>query len=160
VLTDSDQFDPDLVDLAIGESVTYRLTITVPEGTSSLLLSDLLPTVNQGTVVFTSAQVVSIGSNISGSALVPGSPGVVAGSTVTFDFGTVVNAPDNVNNDKDQIVVDLVGQVTDLPENVAGAKLNNIATLDYGTGTTSDSAVAEIVEPALDIQKSVTPARG
>ncbi|MBP3959943.1 isopeptide-forming domain-containing fimbrial protein [Gemmata sp. G18] len=157
-LTGSDQFDPTLVDLTVGESVTYRLTITVPEGTSTLNLMDLLPTMFGGTVVFGSARVVAIGGNISGSALAVGAPGVVAGSTVTFNFGTVVNAPDNVTDARDQIVVDVVGRVTDLPENVSGQQVTNTATLNYGFGTISDTAVADIVEPALDIQKSVSPA--
>lgn len=159
-LTSSSQFDPNLVDLAIGEQITYRITITVPEGTSTLTLTDLLPLINAGTVVFTSAQVVEIGGNISGSALAVGAPGVVAGSTVTFDFGTVVNAPDNVNNRLDRIVVDVTGTLTDLPENVAGVEVINTATLDYGFGTVSDNAVAEIVEPLLDIQKEVVPTTG
>lgn len=158
--TGSDQFDPTLVDLTPGERVTYRLVITVPEGTTTLRLSDLLPTLNAGTISYVSSQVVSIGANLSGSSLAVGDAGTLSGSTVTFNFGTVVNSPDNVISSADQIVVDIVGQLIDVPENVAGITVTNVGTLDYGSGTISDTAIAEIVEPALGIQKSVAPGSG
>jgi fimbrial isopeptide formation D2 family protein/uncharacterized repeat protein (TIGR01451 family) len=157
--TISGQFDPNLVDLTIGETVTYRITITVPEGTTTLNLTDVLPTMNAGTVTFVSAQVAGIGGNISGSALAVGAPGVVSGSTITFNFGTVINLGDNVVNELDQITVDVVGKVTNVPENVAGTLVTNTATLQYDNGTITDDAVAEIVEPILDIQKDATPAQ-
>lgn len=160
VQTGSDQYDPTLTDLTVGETVTYRITITLPEGTTTLTLSDLLPLLNNGTVVFTSAMVVAIGGNLSGSLLTVGAPGSVSGNTVTFNFGTVVNSPDNIVNELDQIVVDVIGQVTDRPENVASTTVTNTATLNYDNGALTDDAVAEIVEPVLDIQKTVTPGNG
>src|SRR5262249_31679048 len=143
--TGSDQLNPTQVDLTIGEFVTYRLTITVPEGTTSLNLTDVLPTMNQGTVLLLQSRVVSIGSNISGSALVPGQPGTVSGSTLTFNFGTVVDTPDGVSDEKDQITVDVIGRVADLAENVSGKQVTNTATLTYNNGTATDNAVADIV---------------
>lgn len=158
--TGSDRFDPALPDLTIGETVTYRLTITLPEGTTTLNLTSVLPALSNGTVVLRSAGVTAIGGNISGSALAVGAPGTVSGSTVTFDFGTVVNSPDGIDSVLDQIVVEVVGQVTDLAENVAGVQVTNVATLDYGLGTITDTGVADLVEPVLDVQKGVTPGAG
>lgn len=154
--TTTDQYNPNLTDLAIGETVTYRLTITVPEGTSTLILTDVLPTSNNGTIEFISAQVVSIGGNISGSALAPGATGNVTGNTVTFNFGNmVVNTPNGIVNANDQIVVDVRGRVTNAPENVGNTTLDNVATLNYGTGSVVDNALAEVVAPILQIDKSV-----
>ncbi len=103
---------------------------------------------------------MSLGRNISGSALAPGAPGTVSGSTVTFAFGTVVNAPDQISDEGDQITINVVGRVTDRAENVSGVRVTNTATLTYDFGTATDDAVAEVVEPHLDVQKTVTPAAG
>src|SRR5262249_44888501 len=148
--TASEQFDPGLVDLTIGEVVTYRLTLTLPEGTSSLNLTDTLPTMFQGTIQFFSASVVSIGANISGSALAVGDTGTVNGPTINFNFGRVVNAEDNVSDEKDQIIVDVSGGAVNVPKNVSGVRAPNVAFLDYGWGTVTDTATVDIVEPKLD----------
>ena len=41
--TGTDAFDPALTDLAVGETVTYRLTATLSEGTQTLVITDTLP---------------------------------------------------------------------------------------------------------------------
>ena len=60
-------------DLAIGETIIYQMTIVVPEGTSNILrLVDTLPSIgagDPGTLDHISSRVVSIGANISNSAL-------------------------------------------------------------------------------------------
>jgi fimbrial isopeptide formation D2 family protein/uncharacterized repeat protein (TIGR01451 family) len=151
------QFLPGVPDFVIGEIATYRLTATLQEGTTTLTIRDFLPnSVANGFVQFLSSSVVAVGANITGAALGVGDSGTVAGLDVTFDFGTVVNAADNVVDDRDRIIVDVVAQVLNVPENVAGDPVVNVATLDYGgAGPLSDVAVAQIVEPTLGIDKIV-----
>lgn len=168
------QFDPTRADFTIGEIVTYRLTVTVPEGvTPSLIISDLLP--ESGRMqLFPSggaaARVISVGSNIQGALLDAGKPGVVTGGgrTTTFNFGTITNLPDNVTNEKDQIVIEVDAQVMDVAANKAGGTLTNTGLLSYRVGnstvTARDAVTADIVEPVLETSKQVreqsTPASG
>jgi fimbrial isopeptide formation D2 family protein/uncharacterized repeat protein (TIGR01451 family) len=160
------QYDPTRADFAIGEIVTYRITVTVPEGvTPSLILSDLLPDggrmqlFSSGGVVQT--RVVSVGSNIQGALIDAGRPGVIAGGgrTTTFNFGTVTNLPDGEVNEKDQIVVEVEAQVMDVAANKAGGTLTNTGLLSYrvnnATRTLTDTVTADIVEPVLETSKQV-----
>jgi fimbrial isopeptide formation D2 family protein/uncharacterized repeat protein (TIGR01451 family) len=160
------QFDPTRADFTIGEIVTYRLTVTVPEGvTPSLIISDLLP--ESGRMqLFSSggaaaARVVSVGSNIQGALLDAGKPGVVTGGgrTTTFNFGTITNLPDNFTNEKDQIVIEVDAQVMDVAANKAGGTLTNTGLLSYRVGGSTvvarDTVTADIVEPVLATSKQV-----
>jgi fimbrial isopeptide formation D2 family protein/uncharacterized repeat protein (TIGR01451 family) len=160
------QYDPTRADFAIGEIVTYRLTVTVPEGvTPSLIISDLLP--ESGRMqLFTSggaaaARVVSVGSNIQGALLDAGKPGVVTGGgrTTTFNFGTVTNIADNVSDEKDQIVIEVDAQVMNVAANKAGGTLTNTGLLSYlvngSTVVARDTVTADIVEPVLMTTKQV-----
>ena len=61
-----------LQDVAIGETVTYHMTITMPEGSAQLTLTDNLPDVM--TVV--SSRVFSLGGNIT-AGLAVGTAGTV-----------------------------------------------------------------------------------
>lgn len=155
VETTNNQFDPNVADFAVGEIVTYRLTATLQEGTTPLIIRDLLPTA-PGVMQYISSRVVSIGSNITGSSLSVGQAGVVAGQLVTFDFGNVTNAGDNVVDSRDLIVVEVIGQVTNVPQNVAGTLVINLGELDYGgDATLLDFTPGEVVEPELTIVKDV-----
>lgn len=153
--TTSNQLLPNLPDFAVGEIVTYRLTAVLQEGTTTLVIQDLLPDLLTRADYF-SSRVLSIGANISGSNLNTGDAGTVSGQTVTFDFGTVVNAGDNVIDGRDQIIVEIVAQFPNVPENQEGDLAINIAQLDYGgVLPLVDVSVAQIVEPALTIEKEV-----
>jgi EAL domain-containing protein (putative c-di-GMP-specific phosphodiesterase class I) len=89
--TGSNFFDPALPDLAAGETVTYRLTATLSEGTQRLVITDRLP----AGLVAEQARLVSVAPGI-----VAGAPAIaLAPGTVTFDFGTVVNRGDNAAGD-------------------------------------------------------------
>ena len=160
------QYDPTRADFAIGEIVTYRLTVTVPEGvTPSLIISDLLPDAGRMKLFpsggLAAARVVSVGSNIQGALLDAGKPGVVTGGgrTTTFNFGTVTNIADNVTNQKDQIVIEVDAQVMNVAANKAGGTLTNTGLLSYlGNGSTvvaRDTVTADIVEPVLTTSKQV-----
>ena len=172
VETEYGQFDPDVIDFTVGEVVTYRLTATVPEGTTeSLVLRDVLP--GGGRLVpYVSSRaipprVVSVGSNISGSSLQVGDLGVydAAAGTYTFDFGTVVNTPDNqVTAAGDTITVEFQVQLANIASNVAGASITNTGEAIFEVGgnpvTLTDTAVAEVVEPVLTVAKVVVDGGG
>lgn len=164
--TGSDQFDPNVVDLAVGESVTFRLVVTLQEGTTRAILTDSLP-LAPGLLELVGSRVVSIGSNITGSALAVGASGTPADTNAdgladqtVFDFGTLLNTPDNVVDSGDRIVVEVTARVADRPANVSGVRMTNTAVLNYQTGTATSTADVEVVEPRLVIDKSVTPGTG
>jgi hypothetical protein len=125
--TASGELDISLVDLVIGEEVTFEIAVTLPEGTASLTITDNLPTIppEEGFLAVVSSQVLSIGSQISGGSLPAiGSPGIASDSdgdtfddTVTFDFGSVANAPDGVVDGGDQIVVEVIARVQNAAAN-------------------------------------------
>ncbi len=147
--TGSGFFDPNLPDLAVGETVTYEITIRLGEGTQRVLVQDALP----AGLAFVSGSVVSIGAGISGTAIGVGAPAVVNGQGITFDFGAnVENDGDNVRDGDDVIVMRVVARV--LPGNDAGDVLTNNASLTNGVTTVRDTAPVEVVEPAVTITKS------
>jgi large repetitive protein len=156
------QHDPTVTDLAIGEEVTYLVRFTLPEVTTPAVLVDDLP-IAPGELEAVSSRVVSIGSNISGSLLQAGEAGILSDRNgdgiddrVSFNFGTLVNSPDNVVDAKDMIFVEVTARVLDVPQNLGGVKLINTATLTYINGMQlTDTAPVEIVEPRLDITKNV-----
>ncbi len=150
-------------DLAIGELVDYTITITVPEGTSNnATLQDNVPvTSSGGAMEIVSAAVTFIGNNI--STTLPGTPGLSntdgdgLNDQVLFDFGNIINTPDMVVNQNDQIRVTVTARITDNPVNSAVETLINDALFTYGLNgfTISDSADVELVEPNLGLSKSM-----
>ena len=156
-------FDPLAPDVAIGETITYRIVATLAEGTQTLVLRDLLPGAGSPALAnlrVLEARVDAIGANIAGSALSVGDAGTVADNTVAFDFGTVVNAGDNVTDSRDQVAVVIRARVTDIPDNVAGRALRNDGEVQVGAPSDpsvrivrTDRAVVDVVEPTLRIFK-------
>jgi fimbrial isopeptide formation D2 family protein/uncharacterized repeat protein (TIGR01451 family) len=145
--------------LNVGETVTYRLTATLSEGTQTLVITDTLPAGLEILDAFVTPGGI-------GSGLPPGLAGVAAtisGQTVTFDFGTVVNLGDN-DPANDSISVDIVARVRDVPGNVAGTTLTNDASVTIaapsGSGVTEtdrDQVTATVVEPILVLDKAAPP---
>ncbi len=149
--TGSRIFDPSIPDIELGELVTYRLTVTLAEGTDNITIVDRLPSVN-GVLELVSARVVSVGSNITlGSATVITSADNALGDgrldTVTFRFGPLVNAFDNVVTDADRIVVEIVARAPAVGANSNGDRLTNTAVLTSVDGTFSASADVELLVP-------------
>ncbi len=168
VETTANQFDPSVPDFAIGEVVTYRITVTLPEGvTPAVAVTDVLPA---GLMQFFAdggvpqVRVVAIGGNISGAALSVGQFITPSGNTATFTLGTLTNAADGVVNDADRIVLEVMAEVRDVAANTAGSSVTNVGTLSHEVGgttvTTSDSETAEIVEPVLETVKGIVTGSG
>ena len=140
--------------LSVGETVTYDITIVLPEGTNSnAVLTDLLPT-TPGVLTPISAEVISIGGNISGSALIAGDMVTATGSNFVFNFGTLVNAVDLTQDALDVIVVRVVAQLDDLPANGRGDVLVNTARFTTNNTNVADTANVSVVEPLLGIDKA------
>ena len=150
----------------IGETATFDLVVTLPEGTDPLIVTDLLPS-GAATLNFVSATLISIGGNtaagataggtLSGSAIGVGSAGVIGGGglTATFNFGTIYNTPDGITGDGDRIVIRVTTLVPDVPENTAADdNVVNTAIADFGLGTSTATSALNIVEPRVTIAKS------
>lgn len=149
-------------DLAIGETVTYEITIQLPEGESTdAVFVDTLPT-TPGTLTYVSSEIIRIGNaagtgNITGSALAVGASGTNVGADTTFNFGDLLNAVDLTIDDSDEIVIRVTAILTDLADNQSGETLTNTGTFTTENVSVSDTADIDVVEPSLDIDKSVTP---
>ncbi len=160
--TGSSAHNPANPDLAIGETVTYTVTVTLPEGQiNGVVITDVVPATAVGVIELQSASVTAQGANLS-PALV-GTAGVLTDAllgdglndTATFTLGTITNTADNVANANDTLTITVVGLLRDLPANANGDTLTNTATLRYATGPDlSASASVDVVEPVLTIAKT------
>ncbi|MFZ4408852.1 MAG: hypothetical protein ACOYOH_16025, partial [Paracraurococcus sp.] len=166
-----------LTDLAIGETVTYTITIRLPEGVATALqLQDLLPNAG-GQLQAVAAKIVGLGGNLSGGPqLALGQAGTLSdrngdgvADTLSFDFGTVSNTPDNSVDDNDLITLQVVAKLTDAAANsgLDGQVLTNTATLSFEDSTDPTlrhaidaTADVEAVKPHLTITKDVSQATG
>jgi large repetitive protein len=126
----------------IGDTATYRLTLKLGEGTNrSVKLQDLLPAgmTYDGLVGITPAS----GSGTFTYTVVSQPAGGATG-TLTWDLGTVVNAPSGNNTPFDALIVEYRAKV--LPDagivQAPSASLRNTATLSY-----LDAVGATVVDP-------------
>ncbi|PIE71573.1 MAG: hypothetical protein CSA22_01735 [Deltaproteobacteria bacterium] len=154
--------DPSVTTYTIGETVRYRLTVTLVEGTvEDLVVTDILP----DGLHFVSAVVSAGHTNLTHHYT---APVAVSGQELTFDFGTVVN-PANGSDSDDVLVMDIETVVENIAANQDGVRLGNHAgmtftdadghpvTRDYDadTGTPGVQPLElELVEPVLVIEKT------
>lgn len=116
--------DPARDGYTIGEEVTYRLTISLIEGSyTDLVLVDSLDT----GLTFVDA-VVGVGNLGITHAYV--GPPVESGNDVSFDFGAVQNPADG-DAGNDFITIDLTARVDNIAGNQQGTILANHARIDY-----------------------------
>lgn len=155
----------------IGQNATFVVRVDLQEGTlPSLIVTDILPA---------GLTYVSHSIAFGHAGMVAGNPGyntrLGSGQTVQFDFGDVLN-PANASLADDFINISITAHVDNVVGNQDGAVLRNgeqaegsSVFLQYGstpTQVTFDADAAQagvqglpinIVEPLLDIDKSVTP---
>ena len=158
------QPDPANTTYTLGETVTYRLTLQIIEGTlDDLVVTDTLPVGVRFLASSLGVGNVGITTNYGGAPM-------EAGQVLTFDLGQVVN-PANGNDADDFITIDIDVIVEDVPANVDGAVLGNNASLEFtgpgGTETRDFDADGgtpgiqpldlTIVEPDVQIIKSADP---
>jgi len=166
VLTSTNQTFTTSPEVAIGEILTYQITLSVPPGEMvDLTLTDQL---EQG-LAYLDCQSISAASL---STSVPGgfdqvcsSPAVSAlpggsaadedqGRQVVFSFGTLSNA----SGDELDLVITYRTVVLNNLANQSGVSLNNQAGWNWTGGSLSDSAdQVTLREPDLTFRKSVSP---
>ena len=155
------QFNGVNQDLAIGETVTYRIAVDVPESTfTDFVITDTMPDrfeVTGGSLIQDDGVIHSNPPNITLSDVLH-ADGI--NDTIEFDFGNVVNTPDV---DTETIIVEVNAVVKNDINNVAGSPYINTASIDYtenlGPPQTSTADV-DVIEPSVDIVKTVSPLTG
>lgn len=157
-------------DLAVGETISYEVTMTVPEGT--IPNAQLVDTLDAGLAFVQCDSVTSspagaiTGGNLScAAASFSASPSGSAtpenqGRVMTLNFGDIVNS--NIDNTSPEtITVRYTAIALNSTNTVRGAKRNNAASLQWTGGSSSASAPdATIVEPGLKLTKTASPTSG
>ena len=160
-LVSTDAAHTTAADVTIGETVTYDLRVSLPEGNipSGFTVTDALP--NGLRYVAGSAQVITTGFNGTlSSPTITG--GVTDGADVVLTFGNTSVVANNDASDN-SFVVRLAAIVSDVPSNVGvvpgQTALDNtgIVQLTGGTAVTSNVIRTTVVEPKMAITKTVTP---
>jgi LPXTG-site transpeptidase (sortase) family protein len=152
---------------AIGELLTYQITVNVHPGTMpGLSLTDVL---DQGLAfvecesITASADVVTdLVGGFEAACNAPANPTVTdlsaapvdAGRQITFSLGTVSNATGATGT----LTIRYVVAVLDAAEVQRGGTLANSATLTWTGGTLSDSSDSvRVIEPTLALTKTAAP---
>jgi large repetitive protein len=161
----SGAFEPGVTDLTIGEEVTMRLTATLAEGTTRVVITDRLPTGPTGVLALVAFSAPVLGANVvaefpNPTPTLTDSDGDGLVDSLRFDFGQVTVLGDNVIDARDTISIEVTARVPDDPRNSSGNRLNAPVLLDFGTGTVNASVPLDIVEPLLVAEKTaLTPDR-
>jgi uncharacterized repeat protein (TIGR01451 family)/fimbrial isopeptide formation D2 family protein len=144
----------------IGELVSYRLTITAPEGRSSnVTIVDTLDTglafVDITSVTFSpglsSSNAVSVGATPTNTTITS------AGRVITFNLGTLTNANTN-NATAETISIEYRAVVLNTSGNQSGGTRNNSAVFNFN-GASIGAAQAPnitIIEPQVTTAKTVS----
>ena len=143
---------------AIGETVSYRLRVTLFEGTvNSVVIRDALPAGLSVLSAALSTGNTGVTTSTAFAALAAGTTG-----TLTFNLGTVTN-PGNGSTTDDFLNIDITAKVDNVIANQDGAALANTASLDYNTATgaaptvTTPPVSITVKEPVVQLLKSANP---
>ena len=162
-ITNTNQVSTAGNNVAIGEFVTYRVILTIPEGTApGAVFTDTLDT----GLALVSLISITASPGLSTSAM-GGFSGVLAGAAIgsggsnfTLDFGTLTNSD---ANDGVTETIELLYNVAVLntAANNRGVGLNNSAVFRFsGSSVTASASNVVIVEPELQVLKSGSIASG
>jgi len=146
--------------ITCGDLVTYRITVTLPEGnTQELTLTDDLPAGLQYLSFFIDDSGFNGTVNTAPSMTISGL--VATGESLFFEFSDATTTNDNVESNN-SFFVDIQARVVDDAVNsglpVVTIKTNTV-TIDY-TGNSSiisDTASINFAEPQLTIVKTMSP---
>ncbi len=153
----------------IGQDVTYTIRVALFEGvTQSVFVTDELPP----GLLYQSHNIAlgNMGISLGNPAYNTPSFGIGGGggTTVTFDFGDIGNAP-NADPADDYIDIEIAARVENIAGNQNGDVLSNNTFLLYGPGATridfdSDAGTpgvqgldVNVVEPELTVTKTALP---
>ncbi len=171
-LVETDQASTTSPNVTIGETVTYDLTVTLPEGNiNGFTVTDQLPAGMRyvaGTVeVFTAAGAEVPSSGLAqpfagslGASAVTG--GTTDGEDLVVTFGATTVTPDT-NDTNNSIVVRLDALVLDVASNVGvnpgQTTLDNRGVVQLDGSSAVDSAIVgtPVIEPGMLISKSFDP---
>ncbi len=148
--------------MTIGDNVTYRIEVTLPEGEiPNLTLADTLPDGLE--YINGSLDVNTTGFNGTFSSNPPTVRVSLSGRNVTVDMGNAtVNADNNVNNNR--FYLTLKARVLDVSSNNATSSLQRMVNRTYlnFSGYTGPQlrgrAINRLGEPYLEVDKSISPA--
>ena len=143
-------------DVTIGETATFTLDVTLPEGDlGTVTVTDLLPA---GLVYLpgsASLDATGFAGTWSGSPSLPAAQ--MSGNNVNFVFEDMVVASGPGSTDN-TLHVTLTARVADVAGNTAGTTLTNTARVTVGGSQFNSNGVPlDVVVPALTVLKSFTP---
>ncbi|MFZ5885657.1 MAG: sortase [Chloroflexota bacterium] len=159
-----DKLAPVPAQYAIGQQVTFNILVTLPEGvTPALNVADNLP----AGLRYVSHQVITTAA-ASGGILAADYNGsftntpptftcagtCASGDDISLNFGNTTTAADNVTNNN-AFLVQVVAVVVNEAGNQNGTALTNTAAVSWTGGSASDSVNVTVIEPELNIAKSV-----
>lgn len=157
-----DKLTPSDTTYSVGESVTYDILVTLPEGvTRSLAITDNLPSglIFESVAVQTAAGGV-LATAFNGTVSSPTTTNV--GNSYTFTLGDVTTTGDNVAGNN-SFLLRVTARVANILANQNATTLTNTATLSYNDGTSGATTVNDatpnvnitVVEPLLTLDKQV-----
>ena len=154
------------MDVVIGETATYTITLTLPEGElPNAQINETLPVgsaFKDCTSIYASAGLsTDLAGGFTDACNPSTNPEVInEGREISFDLGNIVNS--NTDNGVDEVIVIEFTTVTlNVQENQAGATIENTAYFSWESGIVSASASELIVvEPNLTNNKAASPASG
>jgi uncharacterized repeat protein (TIGR01451 family) len=157
VATASDTGDIPLTgsnNVALGETVTYAITVTLPQGTTANGLSDVTLTDSlPAGMTFGSLNSVTFNGVSS-----PGGPGAVSasvsGGTITFDLGSSLTNSQVDANGTITLVYTATVTATDTPAD--GTARTNSVVINYDSTLTSPAATATIHEVDPHVTETIT----
>ena len=156
-----DKLTPADTTYSVGETVTYDILVTLPEGvTTGLAVTDNLP----AGLDFVIAVVQTAAGGVLANAFngtVPAFAQSNVGNSYTFTFGNTTTNADNVSNNN-SFLVRVTARVANVVGNQNAVTLTNTATLAYNDGTLGATTVNDptpnvnvtVVEPILTLAKT------
>lgn len=139
--------------VSIGEVVSLFYNIDLIQGMASS--ASLVASLPNGFTVL-SSKVVSVGNSDGCTVLSNGDAGAVTDEngdgkddTASFVFGDLCNQIDGILDADDQVVIEVVALVEDIPSNVAGSLLAVNGSLSFTNYTVLSNITLMIVEPVL-----------
>jgi LPXTG-site transpeptidase (sortase) family protein len=156
--------------VAVGEMVTYTITITVPEGTTpNAVFSDTLDPglafVSCDSITASSSVSATAGFNcanamISANSGGVGEPGEANGRVLTYNFGTITNSDTN-NSTAETITIQYTAVVLNSASINRGWVRSNYAGLWWDGGSQGANVTSvTVVEPTLQVNKTAAPTTG
>ncbi|MEM1177952.1 MAG: FG-GAP-like repeat-containing protein [Acidobacteriota bacterium] len=162
-----------LDDLTIGERVTYRLTLTLPDGViTDAIFEDALPRTD-AVLAFEAYRLITAGTDLTMANEPAAATSWQVEDTAPTDgfddlvrltLGQVTNlidADDDPADPNDQLVLEIDARVIDVAANVgagdsADEAVRNTATVSYNGDSYAAVADIDVVEPELSLQKTLT----